>query len=294
MATQFVSIDVETANPDMGSICQIGVARFSDGQLIDEWSSLIDPEDYFDPTNISIHGIGPAMVEGQPTLPEVADKLRAYLSGTITVSHTHFDRIAISRAFARYDLRSVETTWLDSARVVRRTWKDLAWSGYGLANVCRLIGYEFKHHDALEDAKAAGYVLLAAFRESQQDLDNWVSRVNFPIDPERASSGAAIHRDGNPEGDLFGEVMVFTGALQLPRVDAADLAASVGCEVGQGVTKKTTILVIGDQDVSKLVGYEKSSKHRKAEQLVAIGQKIRIILESDFKALVESSRANRL
>jgi DNA polymerase-3 subunit epsilon len=31
------------------------------------------------------------------------------------------------------------------------------------------IGYEFKHHDALEDAKAAGYVLLAAMQESGLD-----------------------------------------------------------------------------------------------------------------------------
>jgi len=74
-----------------------------------------------------------------------------------------------------------------------------------------MISYEFKHHDALEDAKAAGYVLLAALRESQQDLETWKRRVNQPIDPKRSSSGAAIHRDGNPEGDLYGEVIAFTG-----------------------------------------------------------------------------------
>lgn len=286
----FVAIDVETANPDMGSICQIGTAVFSDGQLIEEWSTLVDPEDYFDDVNISIHGIKPSMVRGQPTLPDVADKLRGILADTVSVCHTHFDRVAIARAFAKYKLRPISTTWLDSARVVRRTWKDLAWSGYGLSNVCSKIGYQFKHHDALEDAKAAGYVLLAAFRESQQDLDAWTRRVNLPINPERSSSGAFIHRDGNPEGDLFGEVIVFTGALELPRSEAADLAASVGCEVGQNVTKKTTILVIGDQDLSKLAGHDKSTKHRKAEQLVAEGHAIRIVLETDFKALVQSAQ----
>ena len=286
----FVAIDVETANPDMGSICQIGIAVFSMGILIDEWSTLVDPEDYFDDVNISIHGIAPHMVRGKPTLPEVADKLRGLMANTVTVCHTHFDRVAIARVFAKYQLEPVTTTWLDSARVVRRTWKDLAWSGFGLSNVCKRIGYEFKHHDALEDAKAAGYVLLAAFQESQKNLDEWTQRVDLPINPERASSGAAIHRDGNPEGDLFGEVIVFTGALDLPRAEAADLAADLGCEVGQNVTKKTTILVIGDQDMSKLAGHEKSTKHRKAEQLVADGNPIRIILETDFKALVRSTK----
>ena len=132
--------------------------------------------------------------------------------------------------------------------------------------------------------------MLAALRESQQDLDQWRRRVNQPIDPERSSSAAAVQRDGNPEGDLYGEVLVFTGALELPRSEAANLAASVGCQVAPGVTKKTTILVVGDQDVTKLAGHEKSSKHRKAEQLVAEGHRIRIIRESDFKTLVRTAR----
>lgn len=286
----FVAIDVETANPDMSSICQIGVAKFVDGHLAEEWSTLIDPEDYFDEVNVSIHGIESRMVKGQPKLPQIADRLRTTLENTVTVCHTHFDRIALARACIKYQLNPISTSWLDSARVVRRTWKDLAWRGYGLANVCQKIGYDFKHHDALEDAKAAGYVLLAALRESQQDLEAWRRRVNQPIDPEQSSSGAAIQRDGNPEGDLYGEVIVFTGALELPRTEAANFAASVGCQVAPGVTKKTTILVVGDQDVARLAGHEKSSKHRKAEQLVADGHRLRIIRETDFKALVRSAK----
>ena len=286
----FVAIDVETANPDMSSICQIGVAKFVDGHLAEEWSTLIDPEDYFDEVNVSIHGIESRMVKGQPKLPQIADRLRTTVENTVTVCHTHFDRIALARACIKYQLNPISTSWLDSARVVRRTWKDLAWKGYGLANVCQKIGYDFKHHDALEDAKAAGYVLLAALRESQQDLEAWRRRVNQPIDPEQSSSGAAIQRDGNPEGDLYGEVIVFTGALELPRTEAANFAASVGCQVAPGVTKKTTILVVGDQDVARLAGHEKSSKHRKAEQLVADGHRLRIIRETDFKALVRSAK----
>jgi len=287
---EFVAIDVETANPDMGSICQIGLAKFVDGHLAEEWSTLVDPEDYFDEVNISIHGIEPRMVKGQPKLPQIAERLRSTLENAVAVCHTHFDRVALGRAYGKYNLSPIATSWLDSARVVRRTWKDLAWKGYGLANVCDKIGYEFRHHDALEDAKAAGFVLLAALRESQQDIEQWRRRVNQPIDPASSSSGAAIQRDGNPEGDLYGEVLVFTGALDLPRHEAADLAASVGCRVAAGVTKNTTLLVVGDQDITKLAGHEKSSKHRKAEQLVAEGHRIRIIRESDFNTIVRTAR----
>jgi DNA polymerase-3 subunit epsilon len=285
-----VALDVETANADMASICQIGIAKFAEGELVDEWSSLIDPEDYFDLINVNIHGISEEDVVGSPTFPEVVNKLGHFLRNSICVSHTHFDRVSVGRALAKYNLKEIETVWLDSARVARRTWQDCAWSGYGLANICEKIGYEFKHHDALEDAKASGQVLLAAIQTSGIDIEAWLRRVKQPIDPANSSSGSAIKRDGNPEGDLCGEVLVFTGALEIPRREAADLAASIGCSVAPGVNNKTSILVVGDQDLSKLAGKEKSSKHLKAEQLISRGQRIRIIKESDFKELVNHAQ----
>jgi DNA polymerase-3 subunit epsilon len=288
---RFVAIDVETANADVGSICQIGLATFVDGKVVDEWSTLVDPEDEFDGINISIHGIEPHMVEGQPTFPRLAAKVRRYMNGAISVCHTHFDRIAIDRVFDKYALEPVHTTWLDTARVTRRTWAEMAWKGYGLAKVCQHIGYKFKHHDALEDAKACGHVMVAAIRESNLDLDNWLQRVNQPIDLTKAAE--PISRSGNPDGDLFGEVVVFTGALQLARRDAAELAASIGCEVCEIVNKRTTILVVGTQDQAKLAGFKKSRKHRRAEELVREGQSIRVIREKDFQALVRKANPLR-
>ena len=75
----------------------------------------------------------------------------------------------------------------------------------------------------------------------------------------------------------------------IPRREAANCAASVGCEVDSSVTKPTTLLVVGDQDVQKLAGYEKSSKHRKVEQLIKMGQPIRILRETDFRELMKLS-----
>ena len=235
---------------------------------------------------MSIHGIDVDMVRGAPTYAEASRTLHDMLRDAVAVTHTHFDRVATHQASNRWAVAEPTCTWLDSARVARRTWAECASSGYGLADVCRLIGYEFQHHHALEDAKAAGHILLTAMQKTGLDLDGWLSRVRQPIDPSSSSAGAAIRRDGNPDGPLFGEVIVFTGALAIPRREAADLAASVGCEVDSGVTKKTTLLVVGDTDVQRLAGHEKSSKHRKAEELASKGYPIRIIRETDFRELV--------
>jgi len=288
----FVAIDVETANPDMSSICQIGLVKYENGVLSDEWKSYVNPEGYFNGINVSIHGIDESVVRGAPKFPELAETLRSYLEGTVVVCHTQFDRVALYRAATRYGITPPASIWLDSARIARRAWKECAYSGYGLHNVCEMLGYDFNHHDALEDAKAAAHIVLAAINETGLGLEGWLKRVPQPIDLTAVSSGVPNSREGNAEGALYGEVLVFTGALVIPRREAADLAASIGCRVASGVTNKTTMLVVGDQDITKLAGHEESSKQRKAKDLIEKGSPIRILTESDFIELVRMSNEN--
>lgn len=275
----FVAIDVETANPDFSSICQVGVAAFADGKLQDSWESLVDPEDYFDEMNVSIHGITERTVRGAPKWSSVHEQLGKWLTGRIVVSHTNFDRAALTRASGKNGVTPHDCTWLDSARVVRRTWPNFAQGGYGLANVAKYLNIDFNHHNAREDARAAGEIMLRAMAETGLSAKQWLDRIKQPINPETAKN---ITRDASPDGTLYGEKLVFTGTLSLPRREAAD----AGCEVDAGVTKHTTLLVVGDQDIRHLSGHEKSSKHRKAEELIVKGQSIRIIGESDFQRLL--------
>lgn len=283
----FVSIDVETANADMSSLCQLGIACYEKNRLIDEWTTLVDPEDDFDFMNILIHGIDAETVRGAPRFPEIVPRLQQYLNNQICVSHTSFDRGSLYQALFKYHFDQMPVTWLDSARVARRTWGEVSQRGWGLADVCKMLGYTFRHHDALADAKAAGHIIIAACDKTGLTITDWLSRVKQPIDPDptHSSLGKNIEREGNPDGPLWGEVLVFTGALLIHRDEAADLAAGVGCQVDQNVTARTTLLVVGDQDIRKLEGHEKSSKHRKAEDLISKGQQIRILRETDFKAI---------
>lgn len=100
----FVAIDVETANSDMASICQIGIAKFENGVLVEEWISLVNPEDYFHFINIDIHGIDESDVADAPIFTEFLDKLKYFLEGAVCVCHTHFDRVSIAKAFQKYSI----------------------------------------------------------------------------------------------------------------------------------------------------------------------------------------------
>ena len=178
---EFVAIDVETANADVASICQVGLAHYRDGRLIEEWKTYVDPQDHFLGVNISIHGIDAAMVEGGPTLPEVSDTICRFLDDRVSLAHTGFDRASIRQAFEKYALRHPRCTWLDSAKVVRRTWVEFSRRGYGLGNVCSHLGYTYGAHDALEDAKAAAHVFHAAVERTGLDVEAWLERVTQPI-----------------------------------------------------------------------------------------------------------------
>lgn len=280
----FVVIDVETANPDLASICQVGVAVFANGKFTESWSSFVNPNDYFDEYNVAIHGIDEKMVSSAPQWAMVHERLKNSFSNQILASHTPFDRSAIYRACEKVSIPPLDCRWLDTARVVRRTWPDFSKSGYGLANVAAHFNISFKHHDAEEDARTAGEILLRAINETGTSASDWCSLSLRSV----SSASSSEARDGNPDGPLFGNTVVFTGALSIPRQEAANAAANAGCEVATSVTKHTTLLVVGDQDIKRLAGAVKSTKHRKAEELISKGQRIRIIGESDFGRLISA------
>jgi len=284
MNNSFVALDVETANADYSSICQIGIAKIENAKVTDKWSTLVNPKAYFDPFNVSIHGICEEDVRDAPTFKKIYQELFERIFHQITVHHMPFDKIAISRTCIENNLNIINTRWLDSAKIVRRTWEQFAYRGYGLENIADFLQINFEHHDALEDAITAAKVVLHACEKNQITIEDWFKRISQPT---------KIYLEGNPDGSLYGETIVFTGTLSLPRKEAAKIAASMGCHVDNSVTKRTTILVVGTQDVFKLAGYEKSSKHRKTEDLIHKGIPIKILSEKDFIEMCNSECENQ-
>ena len=278
----YVALDVETANSDYASICQVGIAEFgSDGSLGRTWASLVDPEDDFSGMHVSIHGIDREAVRGAPCFPEVLAGIRARCDDRIVVHHMPFDRVAIGRAADRYGLPGPRATWLDSAGVARRAWKRFSRRGYGLRNLASELRIPLRHHDALSDAIAAGSVVALAIEKSGMDISDWLHRVRQPL----AGSPSPI-RAGHPAGHLSGETIVFTGRLTMPRRRAADLAAAAGADVAGTPTRRTTFLVVGGEDPRGAGGRTRSSRHRKAEVLIRQGARISIIGEKEFLELV--------
>jgi DNA polymerase-3 subunit epsilon len=178
MIADFLVVDVETANHSRHSICQIGIAAFVDGKMVDGWESLVNPQDYFNSFNIGIHGIGPDAVADAPTWSEVWDKVNSLLAGSAVASHTDFDRSALSGACTRAQIQPLTyRKWLDTCWLARSAWPHLP--NHKLTGLARHFGIVYRAHDALEDARVAGEILALALDERR------ISITELMVAPER-------------------------------------------------------------------------------------------------------------
>lgn len=288
---RFVAVDLETANQRFRSICQVGVVVYEDGREVAAEAHLIDPQEEFSAMNSAIHGIHAENVVGAVRFPEVRSWIEGIVGGGYAICHSPFDRVALLQACDHHGLTPLTCRWIDTVRVARRQWPELE-RGHGLRTLADHFGIHFRHHDAMEDARAAARIFHLAIEQSGRSVVDWFEYLQIKNRRSNARGAGGSARQAvvsSEDAPLQREVFAFTGSLQMPRSEAANLAALAGADVGNGVTKKTTILVVGDQDLDRFApGHTKSEKHRKAEDLIAKGQKIRIVQESDFLAFLST------
>lgn len=317
----FVAIDFETANHDLESVCQVGIARFENGTCVEQRDWVIDPEGEFLPRFVGIHGIEARHAEGAPLFPDIFhDHLLPALQGQVVVSHGHFDRGVLMAACARYGLELPTLEWMNSIKLARRTWKDAVENGLKLSDLARRLDVQFRHHQAGEDARVAGQVVVAAASELGLDIAACVERCGLSVRQafsgqakaaaSRADAGRRGYRgkvlrvpselrkaveailasefDGE-ERPLEGHSVAFTGTLSVFRELAEQAVRHLGGECTGGPTQRSTIFVAGTPNILQNKGQLKGAKYRKAEELIDKGQDLRILREADFvRWLVEA------
>ena len=93
-----------------------------------------------------------------------------------------------------------------------------------------------------------------------------------------------LNPDADPDGYLYGRVVVFTGTLMaMTRQIAWDECSRVGAIAERATTKRTNVLVIGDINPAVLrPGSNLTGKARRAFELQDQGQAIEVMTEDDF------------
>jgi DNA polymerase-3 subunit epsilon len=184
------------------------------------------------------------------------------LSGRTTVAHSYFDKGALAAACRIHDRAMIETTWLDSVRVAKRAWPDL--ESHRLGVLARYLGIEHRHHDALSDARAAGWVIVKAIDHTGLSLADWLAPPRVAGPAPRAAA----------DGPLRGERVAILGEPRDGKL--AHLAASLGARVMTGVGSSTTMLVVAGREPFGRAT-RASAAFLKAEELRREGTPLRIL-----------------
>lgn len=179
---EFVAFDFETANYRSTSACALGLVRVSGGEIVSTASRLIRPVPfYFNPFNISIHGIRPEDVTAEPEFDEIWPLLSDYFNGRTLIAHNSaFDLGVLRGLLDHFNLARPEIRCLCTVRIARRVWPGR--SSYRLSSIARALGIRFRHHDALEDARAAAEIArLACERTGCADLEELADRIGLSV-----------------------------------------------------------------------------------------------------------------
>lgn len=157
----FAAIDFETANEQPTSVCSVGIVIVRDGEIVDRYYSLIQPEpNYYHYWNIRVHGIRPEDTEDAPVFPTVWREVEERIRGLALIAHNKaFDEKCLKAVFRAYQMDYPGYPFYCTLQVARKQLKHLV--NHKLPTVAAYCGYDLSnHHHALADAEACARIAL--------------------------------------------------------------------------------------------------------------------------------------
>ena len=156
---RFIVFDVETPNRYNNRMSAIGIAVVEDGVIVNEYYSLVDPEQPFDYFNTRLTGISEETVMGAPTFPELWARIKPLFSSGLLVAHNAvFDMGVLKKCLRDYGI-----DWRPYVRyicMVQMGRRLLPGISHKLGELCDHYGISLSHHQADSDSHACAEILL--------------------------------------------------------------------------------------------------------------------------------------
>ncbi len=189
-------------------------------------------------------------------------EIEPYIANATVVAHVAGFHVSALRAVAaKYNIELPPFDKACTYLLSKKFWKGLM--SYDMLSLSFYNGIDMPqtHNTALDNAEFTAKLGIMIFEKEQTQ--------KIPLPDE--------------ENIFFGKNVVFTGAFSsLTRAEAQKIVADIGGIPQSGVNAKTDFLIVGQQDF-RIVGADgMSSKQEKAAKLLAQGQKIEVMSESDF------------
>jgi len=203
-----VCVDIETdgMNYQRGHVIEVAVLRIEGGEIVDEFSSLVNPGVDIPPFITGLTGITTSDVQSAPAFDDLAERLLEIMDGAVFVAHNvRFDFSFLKQEFRRVGL-NFKPSMLCTVKLSRALYPEVA--GHSLSKIIARHNLSYSaRHRAYDDAHALyqllhvmhrdhgeAAVFAAARRQSQlPSLPRHLTRAQIDALPNKP--GVYIFRD---------------------------------------------------------------------------------------------------
>jgi len=191
--SEFVIFDIETTGLSLLScqITEIGAVLYRNGEVLDRFSTFVDPGMPIPQNIVELTGITQEMVQGAPAPAEaVTDFLRFAGERTLIAHNANFDMGFIKKVCEDHSI-PIKNPYLDTLALSRFLNPDL--KKHKLDTLQNYFGLEdFNHHRAFEDAEMLGKIFDAMVHKMSQEgitsLDGMMNGMAASCDPKKLKS----------------------------------------------------------------------------------------------------------
>ncbi len=288
--SEYVVVDLETTGLDASfdNIIEVACIHMADGKKVDTFHSYVQPpvftnykgeQHYVDDFIANLTGITDDMLKDAPVFKDIANDLRAFLGDYTIVGHNvNFDINFLYDNFSETLGVLFQNNFVDTMRLARIILPELP--HHRLVDLCKLFSIDVDYHRALSDCDATQKVLSSLMGEADKRHIVPAKHKHDLADLTRLTGDVTLNDPSNP---LYQKKVVFTGKLErFTRKEAAQIVCNIGGSCENNVTKHTNFLVIGSLKEIASVKGEKSTKMKKAEDLILKGQDLQILSENAF------------
>lgn len=280
----YFCIDIETTGFDshFDEIIELAAVHIVDGAVADTFQTLVKPQQEIGAFITELTGITNDMVSNAPLIDDALPTFRDFLGEATLVGHNvNFDVNFIFDFSRLIDLPPFSNNFVDTLRISRRAFPE--WENHKLHTMVEKLGIPpRREHRALDDCMQTALCYEALKRHIKDNNIN-LKAVCTSSYNSLSKHITAQTDQFDQDSPIFGKVFAFTGTLEkMPRREAMQFVVNAGGICGDGVTKETHYLVLGNNDYCKSIQGGKSAKQKKAEKMRLEGHDIEIISENVF------------
>ncbi len=177
--SDFVVFDIETTgfSPIKDKIIEIGAVKVSKGEVVDRFSTFVDPHIPIPYEIEQLTGIRDDMVMGAPDIDEVLPEFRDFCEGCIYVAHNAgFDMSFILERYRQKGI-STDVTYVDTMNLSRMLLQGQA--KHTLDAVAKTLKIPLdSHHRAVDDAECTSKIFMRFIRMLAEDDVTTLTQVN--------------------------------------------------------------------------------------------------------------------